>query len=137
MERLYLFNGNSREENNSFTAQAGTVDNVIPSFPWTIPFPANTPYVCERGREGCNALIYQLMTEGRGKVEEGREQERGRREEERVERLGWEERGRRKRRGITRGGGVSGTQERRRNEGDDMKGGDYGMGGDDTQGNMG
>lgn len=55
------------------------VDNVFPSFPRTIPFPANTLCVCERGREGYNALIYQLMTEGRGKVEEGREEEGGER----------------------------------------------------------
>lgn len=53
------------------------VENAIPSFPWTVPVPANTLYVCERGREGCNALLYELMTEGRGKVEEGRAREGG------------------------------------------------------------
>lgn len=43
----------------------------------------------------------QLMTDGRGKVEEGREEEEG--ERENGSGLGWEERGRRKRRGITHG----------------------------------
>lgn len=49
------------------------------------------------------------MTEGRGKVEEGRGEEGGKRMNE--ERLGWEERGRRKRRGITRGWSEQNTDE--------------------------
>lgn len=52
-------------------------------------------------------------------MEEGIEEEGGERK-----RLGWKERGRRKRRGINYMGGVNGTQNSRRNEGDDMKWGD-------------
>lgn len=85
------------------------VDNVIPSLPQTIPLPAKTHTVCESGRHGCNALIYQLMTEGRGKVEEGRRSGRQRRMN--VGRLGCVKRGRRKRREMTCGRSEGNTKE--------------------------
>lgn len=68
-------------ERKIIPSQAGRQCN--PFFPRTIPFPANTLYVCERGGEGCNALI-AANDRGEGKGGGG-ERRRGRRVGERVE----------------------------------------------------
>lgn len=118
-------------ERKTLPSQAGRQCKSLVS-PGLSPFPANTLCVCERGGEGCNALIYQANDRGEGKGGGG-ERRGGRREEKNGAEL---EAGRRE--GGERGGessifGVSGTQKRRRNGGDDMKGEIREMGGDNTQ----
>lgn len=109
-------------ERKTLPSQAGRQCKSLVS-PGLSPFPANTLCVCERGGEGCNALIYQANDRGEGKGGGG-ERRGGRREEKNGAEL---EAGRREggeRGGESSMGGVSGTQKRRRNGGDDMKGGD-------------
>lgn len=61
------------ERLKEIAAQAG---QCISKFPPTIPFPANT--MCPTATEGCNALLYQLMTVGGERWRRGEKKEDGR-----------------------------------------------------------